>query len=61
MSTFLFDGHVFEVNAEILPLLYLIYQARRGDAVAASLLDGSGVTIYDTMSHPYWPVAGEGR
>ena len=60
-QTVQFDGHVFEFLgahdvATLVPFLYLAHKARRGDAVAAELLDSFRMVIRDKDGRDYWPV-----
>lgn len=55
-----FDGHVFNpiMTAAGLPFIYLAYLARRGDTVAAELLDKFRVKIETGYGGTtYWPVS----
>lgn len=50
-----FDGHAFNDQGRGAHWLYVAYYARRGDAAAAELLTGLGVTIKDAAGESYWP------
>ncbi len=60
VPSFEFDGRRFDAlmgnNAAAAPCLYLAYQARRGDGVAADVLNACMVTIRDVDGKTYWPM-----
>ncbi len=64
VPTIEFDGCRFQgsivYNPAAAPCLYLAYQARRGDAVAADALNACMVAITDVDGKTYWPMEGEG-
>jgi hypothetical protein len=61
VPTVAFDGRRFPANcAHTVPFLYLAFKARRGDALAAELLDAFGVSVRDAGDRPYWPTGGGG-
>jgi hypothetical protein len=54
-----FDGFHFAAGplfADLVPLLGMAHRARRGDTVAAELLDKFGIEIVGTDLRRYWPV-----
>jgi len=53
-----FDGFEFDMNMNRwLPWIEMAYRARRGDAVAAELLDKFNVVIYNgSPGVNYWPM-----
>lgn len=56
-NMFEFDGHAFDNGAaRNLPFLLMAYNARRGDAVSAELLDAASVVILTADGRRYWPL-----
>ena len=58
--TISFDGFQFggSISGMAAPYIEMAYRARRGDAVAAEILNSFMVTIYDANEKTYWPMDG---
>jgi hypothetical protein len=53
-----FDGFEFDLGWQLsLPNLHLAALARRGDRLAAELLDKFGVSVRDGEGVSYWPIS----
>ena len=59
-DTISFDGFQFggSIGGMVVPYIEMAYRARRGDAVAAEILNSFKVIIYDANEKTYWPMDG---
>ena len=58
-----FDGHKFGAYGfgMNVPHIYMAYHARRGDCIAADLLNKGSVRIYAENMESYWPMPSDAK